>query len=159
SAEPARDAVGSVRPIVTLRGITKSFALGAGRELQVLDVPELEVSAACCTVLTGRSGSGNTTLLNVIARVSAPTTGPVHVAARDTGALWAELGDGFRAGQVGAVFQPLSPLAAFTALENAMLAMPFPRAVSRRQQGERPREPLTRLGLGDRLHHRPAQLS
>ena len=66
-------------PAITVRGVTKSFPLGDGRTLPVLDVEHLTFAAGSCTVVKGRSGSGKTTLLNLIAGVSLPTTGAITV--------------------------------------------------------------------------------
>ena len=67
------------QPAVTVRGVTKSFSLGAGRALEVVDVEHLALPTGSCTVLKGRSGSGKTTLLNLIAGVSLPTTGSILI--------------------------------------------------------------------------------
>ena len=144
---------------VVLRGIKKSFPLGDSRELTVLDIAHLRLPAGRCTVLTGRSGSGKTTLLNLIAGVASPTAGTVAVADTEIFALSEAQRDRFRARHVGYVFQTFNLLAAFTALENVMLSMMFAGQVPRRQQRQRAREILSELGLGDRLDHRPAQLS
>ena len=151
--------MGDARPAVTLRGVKKSFPLGGGRELAVLDVEHLALPAGHCTALKGRSGSGKTTLLNLIAGVSAPTTGTITVGETDIFALSEAKRDRFRAEHVGYVFQTFNLLAAFSALENVMLSMAFAHTVPTRQQRQRARELLARLGLDARLAHRPAQLS
>jgi ABC-type lipoprotein export system ATPase subunit len=148
-----------VRPAVTLRGVAKSFPLGDGRTLQVLDVEHLALPAASCTVIKGRSGSGKTTLLNLIAGVSVPTAGTILVYDTEISALPEPRRDQFRAEHIGYVFQTFNLLAAFSALENVMLAMMFARTVPRRQHRQRAREILSRLGLGARLAHKPPQLS
>src|SRR5437870_1357629 len=66
-------------PAVVLRSVKKSFPLGDGTTLEVLDVEDLSLPVGSCTVLRGRSGSGKTTLLNLIAGVSVPTAGTIHV--------------------------------------------------------------------------------
>ena len=148
-----------VRPAVTLRGLKKSFPLAEGGALEVLDVEHLALPAGDCTVLTGRSGSGKTTLLNLIAGVASPTAGTIAIDDTDITSLSESRRDRFRAEHVGYVFQTFNLLAAFSALENVMLSMTFARRVPRRQQRERARELLTRMGLGPRLAHKPAQLS
>jgi len=148
-----------VPPAVTLRQVKKSFPLGDGGSLQVLDVEHLALSAGSATALRGRSGSGKTTLLNLIAGVSAPTSGTVTVDDTDVFALSEARRDRFRAQHIGYIFQTFNLLAAFSAVENVMLAMTFAGSLPRRQQRERASDILTRLGLGARLTHRPAQLS
>ena len=142
-----------------LRGLKKSFPLSDGAALEVLDVEDLRLSARSCTVLRGRSGSGKTTLLNLIAGVSVPTAGTIHVDDTDIVALPEARRDRFRAEHVGYVFQTFNLLSAFSALENVMLSMMFADAVPRREQRRRAADLLGRLGLAARLTHKPQQLS
>jgi putative ABC transport system ATP-binding protein len=146
-------------PAVTLRAVTKAFPLAGGGALQVLEVGHLELPAGRCTVIQGRSGSGKTTLLNLIAGVSLPSRGAIAVEGTEITALPEARRDRFRAERIGYVFQSFNLLAALSALENVMVAMMFARAVPRREHRARARALLERLGLGDRLAHRPAQLS
>ena len=146
-------------PVLSLRGVTKSFPLADGGALQVLDVEHLEVPAGDCTVIRGRSGSGKTTLLNLIAGVSVPTGGTIVVHGTEITALPEARRDRFRAERIGYVFQAFNLLPAFSALENVVLAMMFARAIPRREQRTRAGAILTRLGLGARLGHKPGQLS
>jgi ABC-type lipoprotein export system ATPase subunit len=147
------------QPAVFLRGVKKSFQLADGTSLEVLDVQELSLPAGSCTVLRGRSGSGKTTLLNLIAGVSVPTAGIIHVDDTDIVALPEARRDRFRAEHVGYVFQTFNLLSAFSALENVMLSMTFAEAVHRREQRLRATELLTRLGLAARLSQKPQHLS
>jgi len=146
-------------PAVTLHRVQKSFPVGDGRTLEALNVEAWALPAGRCTVLTGPSGSGKTTLLNLIAGVSVPTAGTVRVHDTDIFALPEARRDRFRARHIGYVFQTFNLLSAFTALENVMLSMMFAETIPRRQQRERARAILARLGLGARLAHRPARLS
>ncbi len=147
------------RTAVVLRGVKKSFPLGDGKILEVLDVEHLALPAATATVLRGRSGSGKTTLLNLVAGVSVPTAGTIHVDATDIFTLPEARRDRFRAEHVGYVFQTFNLLSAFSALENVMLAMMFTDAVPKRLQRQRAGELLSRLGLAARLAHKPQHLS
>jgi putative ABC transport system ATP-binding protein len=144
---------------VTLRGVTKAFPLGDGRTLPVLDFGHLEVPAGGCTVIQGRSASGKTTLLNLIAGVSVPTDGAIVVHGTEITGLPEARRDRFRAERIGYVFQTFNLLAALSALENVMLAMMFASTVPRRQHRARARAILDRLGLGARVGHKPGQLS
>jgi len=125
----------TTRPAVVLRDVRKSFPLGGGGSLEVLDVERLDLPAGSCTVLRGRSGSGKTTLLNLIAGVAAPSAGSIRVGDTDVLALSEARRDRFRAAHIGYVFQTFNLLSAFTALENVMLAMVFADAVPRRLPG------------------------
>jgi ABC-type lipoprotein export system ATPase subunit len=144
---------------VLLRDLKKAFPLRGRPDLEVLDLEHLELPAGSCTALRGRSGSGKTTLLNLIAGVSVPTAGMVRVDDTDLFALSEAQRDRFRAEHVGYVFQTFNLLSAFSALDNVMLAMMFATAAPQRLQRLRATDLLTRLGLAERLAHKPAQLS
>jgi len=147
------------RLAVTLHGVKKSFSLGNGSNLEVLNVEQLVLPAGSYTVLKGPSGSGKTTLLNLIAGVSVPTAGTIVVHDTNIFTLPEPQRDRFRAQHIGYVFQTFNLLAAFSALENVMLAMMFSHAIPKRQQRQRAGELLSRLGLGARLAHKPQHLS
>jgi ABC-type lipoprotein export system ATPase subunit len=149
----------SVGSAVVLHEVKKAFPLRGGPDLEVLDLQHLALPAGSCTVLRGRSGSGKTTLLNIIAGVSLPTSGTIRVVETDPFSLSEARRDRFRAEQVGYVFQTFNLLSALSAVENVMLAMMFADAVPRRLQRPRASELLARLGLSERLAHKPAQLS
>jgi ABC-type lipoprotein export system ATPase subunit len=149
----------SARSAVVLREVKKAFPLRGGLDLEVLDLEHLVLPVGSCTALRGRSGSGKTTLLNLIAGVTVPSAGTVCVDDTDIFALSEARRDRFRAEHVGYVFQTFNLLSALSALENVMLAMMFADAVPPRLQHRRATDLLDRLGLAERLAHKPAQLS
>jgi ABC-type lipoprotein export system ATPase subunit len=149
----------STRSAAVLREVKKAFPLHGGIDLEVLDLEYLELPAGTCTALRGRSGSGKTTLLNLIAGVTVPTAGTIYVGDINVFALSEARRDRFRAEHVGYVFQTFNLLSALSALENVMLAMMFADVVPRRLQRRRAADLLARLGLAERLAHKPAQLS
>ena len=149
----------SAQSAVVLHEVKKAFPLGGGRDLEVLDVEHLAIAPGSCTVLRGRSGSGKTTLLNLIAGITAPSAGAIHVDDTDLFALPQAHRDRFRAENVGYVFQTFNLLSALSAIENVVLAMMFAGTVPRRLQRPRAADLLARLGLSERLGHKPAQLS
>jgi ABC-type lipoprotein export system ATPase subunit len=147
------------RPAVVLREVKKSFPMAGGVNLEVLDIEDLTLPAATSTILRGRSGSGKTTLLNLIAGVALPSTGMIRVGDTDVLALSEARRDRFRAKHIGYVFQTFNLLAAFSAVENVMLAMVFADVVPKRLQRQRATELLVRFGLTARLAHKPQHLS
>jgi ABC-type lipoprotein export system ATPase subunit len=149
----------STRSMVVLRDVRKSYPVAGAGSLEVLDLEHLALPAATCTVLRGRSGSGKTTLLNLIAGVALPSAGMIRVDGTDVVALPEARRDRFRARHIGYVFQSFNLLAAFSAIENVMLAMMFADVVPRRLQHQCAAELLTRLGLAARLAHKPQHLS
>jgi ABC-type lipoprotein export system ATPase subunit len=142
--------------MLSLQNVKKSFAEPGGGRLPILDVPQFHVAAGEQMVLVGRSGSGKTTLLHLIAGISRPDQGSVRIDGVDITRLPEAGRDRFRADKIGYVFQTFNLLPAFTALENLLLGMSF---ASGRVNADRARNPLDRVGLGHRLHHKPAQLS
>jgi len=121
-------------------------------------VRHLTVARGEQVALIGRSGVGKSTLLNIIAGLILPTTGTVRVADVDVGRLGEGARDRFRARHIGMVFQTFNLLQPFTAFENVVLGALFARHVDRETKA-RAEELLERVGLGDRMHHRPNELS
>ncbi|MCE7797239.1 ABC transporter ATP-binding protein [Sphingobium sufflavum] len=110
------------------------------------------------SMLVGPSGSGKTTLLNIIGCIDQQTSGHVEVCGHDIKALSDNRVADFRAENIGFIFQGFNLLPVLTAQENveyALLLLGF--SASERQS--RARAMLSRVGLGDHLHHRPNQLS
>jgi ABC-type lipoprotein export system ATPase subunit len=144
---------------VLLQDVKKSFPLGHGQALEVLNVPALALPVGSHTVLKGPSGSGKTTLLNLIAGIALPTSGRIQVNGTDLVPLPEPQRDRFRAVHIGYIFQTFNLLAPFTALENVMLAMRFAHTLPRHAQRQRAIDLLSQLDLKTRLSHKPAQLS
>ena len=142
--------------MLTLSNLIKTFPQPGGGRLTVLDIPYLHLDAGEQVALVGRSGGGKTTLLHTIAGITTVDTGQVVVAGLDLAQLSEAGRDRFRAATIGYVFQTFNLLAGFTALENVRLGMTF---ASGRHDVKRATMLLERVGLGDRLHYRPSQLS
>ncbi len=141
--------------MLLVENIRKSYRDGAGEELVILDVPRFAVAAGEQVVVRGRSGCGKTTLLNAIAGLAAVDAGRIEIAGVDVTKLPEAGRDRFRARKIGYVFQTFNLLSAFTALENVMLGMSF---TGQPVDRNRATDLLTRVGLADRLHHKPAAL-
>jgi len=142
--------------MLQLSKIKKTFIEPDGSELPILDIPRFEVNAGEQLVLVGRSGSGKTTLLHIIAGISRPTAGKVIIDGWDTTVFTEAECDRFRAERIGYVFQTFNLLQGFSALENVMLGMTF---AGRRSDAARARQLLDRVGLSDRVTHKPAMMS
>jgi putative ABC transport system ATP-binding protein len=108
--------------------------------------------------LLGTSGSGKSSLLNLIAGLDTPTGGSVSVAGRDLARMSRDDLARYRRSTVGMVFQAFNLVTAMTVLENVELPMRFAE-VPRGYRTERARRALERVGLGQRLEHRPSELS
>ncbi|MDW7992568.1 MAG: ATP-binding cassette domain-containing protein, partial [Anaerolineae bacterium] len=127
--------------------------------VRALDGVTLEIAAGEFVAITGPSGSGKSTLLNLIGTLDRPTSGRVVVDGVDVGTLRGNALADFRRERIGFVFQMFHLVPTLTALENVMLPLvPYRRGLKFRLE-ERARELLEAVGLGDRLHHLPGQLS
>ncbi|WP_040763870.1 ABC transporter ATP-binding protein [Novipirellula maiorica] len=143
---------------MTLRiaDLSKTFDQPGGGRLTVLDVPQFEIAAGEQVALIGESGGGKTTLLHLIAGLLTPDSGSIRVAGTELTRLSEQGRDRFRASTIGYVFQTFNLLPAFTAIENVRLGMTFGHGNT---DSARAKELLDRVGLADRAHYRPSQLS
>ena len=143
--------------IVSVKGLTKSYARG-GERLRVLDGLDLEMEEGGFFALMGPSGSGKTTLLNIVGGLDRADDGTVVVADEDLGELSGAALSAWRARTVGFVFQGFNLIPVLTALENVELPLKLTK-LSRRERREHAEYALGLVGLADRMHHRPGQLS
>lgn len=142
--------------MLEINKLIKTFPQPGGGRLTVLDVPTLRLGKGEQVALIGRSGGGKTTLLHIIAGITPVDSGEVVVDGINLAGLSEPGRDRFRAARIGYVFQTFNLLAGFTALENVRLGMAF---ASGRHDVSRARDLLGRVGLADRLHYKPSQLS
>ncbi len=143
--------------LIELRNVSKLYRKG-GQAIKALDGIDLTVAEKGMVAVLGPSGSGKSTLLHVIGAMDRPTAGEVIVAGRSLGTIpEAGLTD-FRRKTVGFVFQGFNLIPNLDALENVMLPMEF-NGVAREARRERGRELLSRVGLAERLEHKPRELS
>ena len=108
--------------------------------------------------ILGPSGSGKTTLFNMIGGLDKPTKGQVILDGRDISKLTPAQMAWVRCHKIGYIFQTFNLIPILTALDNVMLPMVFA-GLSRKEREEKAKRLLERVGLGDRLHHRPNELS
>jgi len=137
--------------------VSKSYDAG-GLTTPVLFEVSLEVRAGELTLLMGPSGSGKTTLLSILAGLLRPSSGQVELCGRAIAEAPSEEVTRARRAHLGFVFQTYNLFPALSALDNVaeILAM---KGVPRDEAWVRARLALERVGLGERLHHLPAQLS
>ena len=142
--------------VLEIRELKKSFEQPGGGRLPILDIETLSLAAGEQAVLIGQSGGGKTTLLHLIAGLLTPDSGSIKIGGTDITRLSESGRDRFRAAMTGYVFQTFNLLPGFTALENVRLGMSF---ASGKHQPERALSLLDRVGLAERAHYRPGQLS
>lgn len=144
-------------PIIEAKGVTKVYR-GDGVETWALRGVDLAVEAGEFTALVGPSGSGKSTLLHLLAGLDLPTEGEVWVGGVRLDRLSRAERARFRLGRVSLVFQAYNLLPVLTALENAGFILEL-RGVPKRVREEKALWALEALGLKDKAHRRPHQLS
>ncbi len=143
------------KSILEVSALTRTFASGAG-QLTVLREVSFAVPEGGSCAIVGPSGSGKTTLLGLCAGLDRPTSGSVKIAGQELSGLSEDARAALRNEAVGFVFQNFQLLPTLTALENVMVPLELR---GERHIDELAESLLKRVGLIDRLHHYPAQLS
>ena len=143
--------------MVHLDSVTRRYRVG-GQIVDALAGVNLEVPAGQFIAIAGPSGSGKSTLLNILGCLDSPTTGRYHLDGTDVSTFDDERASDFRNRRVGFVFQSFHLLPRLSVLENVLLPQRFLRE-SAPELEPRARTLLERMGLSQRLEHRPEQLS
>jgi len=141
--------------MIQLRGVSKTVMSG-GQPLTILHPLDLDVASGRCLAIIGPSGSGKSTLLGLIAGLDAASTGTIAIGGTDITRLDEDALAKLRGEKVGFVFQFFHLVPSLTAIENIQVPMEI---AGRRDAAERAQALLDEVGLHDRGHHYPSQLS
>lgn len=144
-------------PIISARDIRKTYQLGR-QAVEVLRGVSLEVGQGDFVALRGASGAGKSTLLHLLGGLDTPNKGQITVAGRNIASLSSTELARFRNQRIGYIFQAYYLLPEFDALENVCIPARMART-NLREVETRARQLLDRVGLGNRLDHRPYELS
>jgi len=144
-------------PLIALERVSKEYETGATVVRAMRDV-SISIAQGEFVAIVGASGSGKSTMMNILGCLDRPTRGTYTLAGIDVGARAGDSRAIVRNRVIGFVFQGFNLLPRTTALENVELPLQY-RGLGMRQRRQRARAALTAVGLGDRMHHTPNQLS
>jgi lipoprotein-releasing system ATP-binding protein len=144
-------------PIVFLHNIERHYQQGRDT-LHILNGSELAVWAGQSVAMVAPSGAGKSTLLHIAGLLEHADSGDVYIAGRSTALLSDAQRTQIRRTEIGFIYQSHRLLPEFTALENVILPQMI-RGLGRQESRKRAEELLSYLGLGERMRHRPAELS
>ncbi len=147
--------------LLEIQNLKVDYARPDGLPLTVLHISELKIEAHEPLALKGRSGSGKTSLLNVISGILTPYTGSVVLLGQELKSLEEAQRDTFRGQNMGFIFQAFNLMPGFSALQNVVLGSVFAGDPNEKPSTtlERAHELLKRVGLSDRAYHHPQRLS
>ena len=144
-------------PVLHLRGITKTYRMGADIEVKALRGVDLDVYPGEFVAIMGPSGSGKSTLMNILGALDAPDAGQYVLAGETVGKLNDDQLAAIRNKRIGFVFQTYNLLPRLNAIENVELPLIY--GGDRHARRQRAIGALEQVGLGDRVHHKPSELS
>ena len=143
--------------IIQIEEIAREYEMG-GTKINALDGVNLEIGRGEYVSIVGPSGSGKTTLFNLIGGLDRPTRGVVYIDGVDISKLDAYELAWLRCRKIGYIFQTFNLIPVLTATENVALPTVFA-GVPRNEGLKKAEKILASVGLGDRLHHKPSELS
>jgi putative ABC transport system ATP-binding protein len=143
--------------VIELTDIHKTYRQG-GNEIRALDGVDLTIARGEFVAIMGPSGSGKSTLLNVLGALDHPDRGSYRLDNEDVAALDDDAASDLRNRRIGFVFQSFHLLPRLTVLENVLLPQRYAAKQDARAD-ERAKRLLDRIGLTERVHHRPGELS
>lgn len=141
---------------IVVQHVNRIFPV-AGGEFQALKDINAEIPRGVLTILKGRSGSGKTTLLNILGALDQPTSGKVYIGGRDIRSMSDTERENLRRTKIGFVFQSVSLIPTMNAFQNVEFSLRLAGVKSDRDK--RVEECLKMVGLGNRMHHMPAEMS
>ncbi|HRP07665.1 MAG TPA: ABC transporter ATP-binding protein [Gemmatimonadales bacterium] len=144
-------------PIIALRGITREYAMG-GELIRALAGVDLDIGRNEYVAIMGPSGSGKSTMMNILGCLDTPDGGSYRLNGQEVSGMADDALARVRNREIGFVFQTFNLLPRASALANVELPLVYA-GVSGRDRRARATEALERVGLGQRMHHRPNELS
>ena len=144
--------------LIDADGLSKTYRLGQV-DVEALRGVDVQVGAGEYVAITGPSGSGKSTLMHILGCLDSPTAGSYRLDGEDVGTLSGKRLANVRNRKVGFVFQTFNLMPRLTVEENVALPLKYRGGIARGERRKRALGLLERLGLGDRIGHRPDELS
>ena len=145
-------------PIISTRGLTKSYKLGKNNHVHALRGASVEIDGGEMVAIVGPSGSGKSTIMHLIGCLDTPDSGEIHINGRRVDTLRGSALTKLRGTEIGFVFQGFNLIPTMSALDNVALAAEYA-GVSRKIALRRATELLELVGLSERMRHLPGELS
>ena len=143
--------------LITVKDMCKIYNPGEN-EVRALDHVDLTINTGEYVAIIGQSGSGKSTLMNMLGCLDIPTSGTYILDGRDVSALSDDELSDIRNKEIGFIFQGFNLIPSFTAIENVELPLLY-RGVSKRERHELAIKALEKVGLGQRMDHKPSEMS
>lgn len=144
--------------MLNLKQITKIYKT-QGETITALNQVDLDIAQGEFVAIMGRSGSGKSTMLNILGCMDKPTSGQYQLAGKDVSVLGDDELSQIRNDHIGFVFQGFHLLPRLTALENVMVPLRYATDAKQKNGEKRAKKLLDKVGLGERLHHMPNEMS
>ena len=144
-------------PIIQAKNLTKHYTVGS-TIVKALDGLDIDIDKGSYIALMGPSGSGKSTLMNILGCLDTPSSGSYFLNDKDVSEVDDDLLAGIRNKEIGFIFQTFNLLPRYTALENVALPMIYA-GIPKKERLARATEVLEKVGLGDRVTHKPNELS
>ena len=144
--------------LIDIRDLYKIYNEGKESEVRALDGVSLQIDKGEFVAIVGQSGSGKSTMMNVLGCLDIPTYGEYHLDGTDIGSLSDKQLARIRNREIGFIFQGYNLIQELDALENVTLPLIY-RGVSVFDREDMAMEALAKVGMDDRAHHRPSEMS
>ena len=144
--------------LIDIRDLYKIYNEGKESEVRALDGVSLQIEKGEFVAIVGQSGSGKSTMMNVLGCLDIPTYGEYHLDGTDIGSLSDKQLARIRNREIGFIFQGYNLIQELDALENVTLPLIY-RGVSVFDREDMAMEALAKVGMDDRAHHRPSEMS
>ncbi|PIN73706.1 lipoprotein-releasing system ATP-binding protein LolD [Candidatus Woesearchaeota archaeon CG10_big_fil_rev_8_21_14_0_10_45_16] len=145
------------KTVIELRDVRKTYQIGEV-SLEVLKGVNIKIDQGDFAVIIGPSGSGKSTLMNQVGILDVPTSGAIFLEGKDISKMEESQLAQLRGRKIGFIFQQFNLIPTLTALENVTLPTIF-QNVSEEKRVQKAKDLLAKVGLADRMHHKPTELS